>query len=66
MMIWLYKPLKFYGLISIILFIAGILFNAPVFVEYFETDTLYKYVTGHPEKYKLVYKGKNQYLYEKL
>lgn len=30
------------------------------------TETLYKYVTGHPEKYKLVYKGKNQYLYEKL
>lgn len=30
------------------------------------TDALYKYVTGHPEKYKLVYKGKNQYLYEKL
>ena len=30
------------------------------------TEALYKYVTGHPEKYKLVYKGKNQYLYEKL
>ena len=30
------------------------------------TDALYKYVTGHPEKYKMVYKGKNQYLYEKL
>lgn len=30
------------------------------------TESLYKYVTGHPEKYKLVYKGKNQYLYEKL
>lgn len=30
------------------------------------TETLYKYVTGHPEKYKLVYKGKSQYLYEKL
>lgn len=30
------------------------------------TDALYKYVTGHPEKYKLVYKGKNQYLYEKI
>lgn len=30
------------------------------------TNALYKYVTGHPEKYKLVYKGKNQYLYEKL
>lgn len=30
------------------------------------TESLYKYVTGHPEKYKLVYKGRNQYLYEKL
>lgn len=30
------------------------------------TEALYKYVTGHPEKYNLVYKGKNQYLYEKL
>lgn len=30
------------------------------------TESLYKYVTGHPEKYKMVYKGKNQYLYEKL
>lgn len=29
-------------------------------------EPLYKYITGHPEKYKLVYKGKNQYLYEKL
>ena len=30
------------------------------------TEPLYKYITGHPEKYKLVYKGKNQHLYEKL
>lgn len=45
MMIWLYKPLKFYGLISIILFIAGILFNAPVFVEYFETGLVKRFPT---------------------
>ena len=45
MMIWLYKPLKFYGLISIILFIEGILFNAPVFVEYFETGLVKRFPT---------------------
>lgn len=45
MMIWLYKPLKFYGLISIILFIAGTLFNVPVFVEYFETGLVKRFPT---------------------
>lgn len=38
MMIWLYKPLKFYGLISIILFAAGILFNIPVLLNTLKRD----------------------------
>lgn len=41
-------------------------FDTKYYVVQATTDALYKYVTGHPEKYKLVYKGKNQYLYEKL
>lgn len=40
--------------------------DAKYYVVKATTDALYRYVTGHPEKYKLVYKGKNQYLYEKL
>lgn len=40
--------------------------NTKYYVVQATTDALYKYVTGHPKKYKLVYKGKNQYLYEKL
>ena len=40
-----YKPMSFFGIISIIFFIISICFGTPVFVEYFETGLVPKFPT---------------------
>ena len=40
-----YKPMAFFGLVSLIFFIISICFGTPVFIEYFKTELVLKFPT---------------------
>ena len=40
-----YKPMRFFGILSILFFVASIIFASPVFIEYFKTGLVPRFPT---------------------